>query len=123
MSPGRDNIGTLGEEMPSTDKTPGTDVETNKQVVEYARFRFERIQYWKANIRILIPLLVLWFAVSFGAGILFVDELNAVNLPGTGFPLGFWFAQQGAIAVFVAIIWSYVWLMNRLDREFGVEED
>ena len=88
---------------------------------EYARFRFERIQYWKANLRILLPLLAIWFVVSYGAGVLFADFLNQWSLGG--FPLGFWFAQQGSIGVFVVIIWTYVFLMNRLDREFGVEED
>jgi len=65
--------------------------------------------------------LVVWFAVSYGCGILFVDELNAISLGG--FKLGFWFAQQGAIYVFVALIFVYVKKMNKLDREFGVEEE
>tara|TARA_B100001750_G_scaffold245960_1_gene266928 strand:+ start:862 stop:1188 length:327 start_codon:yes stop_codon:yes gene_type:complete len=83
----------------------------------------DRKAYWRTNVKVLGVLLVLWFAVSFGAGILFHEELDAVNLPGTGFPLGFWFAQQGAIFVFVAIIWVYAAVMNRLDRRFGVYED
>jgi putative solute:sodium symporter small subunit len=78
--------------------------------------------YWRRNLRILAVLLVIWFAVSFGAGILLVEPLNRFTLPGTGFPLGFWFAQQGAIYVFVALIFVYVVLMNRLDREFDVDE-
>ena len=56
-------------------------------------------------------------------GILFVDLLNQIRIPGTGFPLGFWFAQQGSIYVFVALIFVYVWRMNRLDAEFGVAEE
>jgi putative solute:sodium symporter small subunit len=79
--------------------------------------------YWRRNLRYLGVLLTLWFAVSFGAGILFAGTLNTVRIPGTGFPLGFWFAQQGSIYAFVVLIFVYVWLMNRLDREFGVDEE
>ena len=71
----------------------------------------------------MLTLLVIWFAVSYGAGIVLADWLNQFRLPGTGFPLGFWFAQQGSIYVFVGLIFFYVYRMNRLDREFGVEED
>ena len=78
-------------------------------------------QYWKRNIRYLMILLSVWFAVSYGAGILFVDHLNTIKI--AGFPLGFWFAQQGAIYVFVILIFVYVRLMNRLDMEFDVNED
>ena len=78
--------------------------------------------YWRRNVGIVLVLLAVWFAVSYGAGILLAEPLNRFRLPGTGFPLGFWFAQQGSIYVFVAIIFVYVWLMNRLDREFGVDE-
>ncbi|MEO0511639.1 MAG: DUF4212 domain-containing protein [Planctomycetota bacterium] len=81
-----------------------------------------RAAYWRANIRYLVMLLSVWFAVSYGAGVLFVDALNRVRLPGSGFKLGFWFAQQGSIVVFVVLIFVYVWLMNRLDRRFGVAE-
>ncbi len=79
--------------------------------------------YWRKNLKYLGILLAVWFAISYGAGILFVEPLNNFRLPGTGFPLGFWFAQQGAIYVFVVLIFVYVYLMNRLDREFGVDED
>ncbi len=78
--------------------------------------------YWRANLRLLLGLLVVWAGVSYGCGILWVDQLNQVRIPGTGFPLGFWFAQQGSIYVFVALIFVYVWRMNRLDRQFGVRE-
>ncbi len=78
--------------------------------------------YWRKNLTYLGILLSIWFAISYGAGILFVEQLNSFRLPGTGFPLGFWFAQQGAIYVFVALIFAYVYLMNRLDREYGVDE-
>lgn len=78
--------------------------------------------YWRANLRALVVLLAFWFAVSFGCGILLVDELNAYRLPGTGFKLGFWFAQQGSIYAFIALIFAYVVLMNRLDRRYGFDE-
>jgi putative solute:sodium symporter small subunit len=68
-------------------------------------------------------LLSIWFIVSYGCGILFVEQLNAYRLPGTGFKLGFWFAQQGSIYVFVVLIFVYVRLMNRLDEEFDVREE
>ena len=77
--------------------------------------------YWKANLSLVGKLLVVWFVVSFGCGILFVDALNNIELGG--YKLGFWFAQQGAIYVFVILIFIYVKKMNQLDREFGVEED
>lgn len=76
-------------------------------------------RYWAANVRLVLVLLTVWFAVSYGAGILFVDVLDRVTLPGTGVPLGFWFAQQGSIYVFVLLIFVYVVRMNRLDRAFG----
>lgn len=80
-------------------------------------------EYWRRNLRYLAVLLTIWFAVSYGAGILFAELLNSVRIPGTGFPLGFWFAQQGSIYVFVVLIFVYVALMNRLDREFDVDEE
>jgi putative solute:sodium symporter small subunit len=79
--------------------------------------------YWRRNLRLLATLLSIWFAVSYGAGILFAGALNQLRIPGTGFPLGFWFAQQGSIYVFVALIFVYVWRMNRLDREHDVHEE
>ncbi len=77
-------------------------------------------EYWKANLRYLGILLVVWFLVSYGCGILFADALNSIQLGG--FKLGFWFAQQGAIYVFVALIFIYVNLMNRLDKKYDVDE-
>ena len=76
--------------------------------------------YWRANIRLLLKLLVVWFIVSYGFGILFVDLLN--NFRIGGYPVGYFFAQQGAIYVFLFLIFFYAWRMNKLDREFGVEE-
>jgi putative solute:sodium symporter small subunit len=80
-------------------------------------------EYWRRNLRYVAALLAVWFGVSFGAGILLVEPLNRIRIPGTGFPLGFWFAQQGSIYVFVVLIFVYVRLMNRLDREFDVDEE
>lgn len=77
--------------------------------------------YWRTNVRYLLILLSIWFAVSYGAGILFAEQLDAVVV--FGFPLGFWFAQQGSIYVFVVLIFVYVRLMNRLDAKHGVAED
>ena len=79
--------------------------------------------YWKKNVRVLIILLGVWFAVSLGAGVLFVDALDKITIPGTGYKLGFWFAQQGSIFVFVGIIAVYVRIMTKMDREFGVDEE
>ena len=77
-------------------------------------------KYWKQNLRYLLFLLAIWFLVSYGCGILFADTLNQIKLGG--FPLGFWFAQQGSIYVFVLLIFVYVWLMNRLDKQYDVDE-
>lgn len=76
--------------------------------------------YWRANLRLLAILLAVWFAVSFGCGIFLTDWLNQFSLGG--YPLGFFFAQQGSIYVFIALIFIYVWRMNRLDRQFDVDE-
>ena len=77
--------------------------------------------YWKENISLLLKLLAVWFVVSFGAGILFVDYLDQFQLGG--FPLGFWFAQQGSIYTFVVLIYVYAWKMNKLDRKYNVQEE
>ncbi|MCB0460404.1 MAG: DUF4212 domain-containing protein [Flavobacteriaceae bacterium] len=76
--------------------------------------------YWKENLRYLVILLTIWFVVSYGAGILFKDALNSIRLGG--FKLGFWFAQQGSIYVFVILIFVYVRLMNKLDKKYGYDE-
>ena len=78
-------------------------------------------EYWRKNIRLLSKLLVIWFLVSFGFGIFLAEPLNSIQVGG--FKLGFWFAQQGAIYVFIALIFIYVNRMNRLDREYGVNEE
>lgn len=82
--------------------------------------QYGKKQYWLKNLRLMLVLLGVWAAVSYGCGILFVEQLNAVHV--AGFPLGFWFAQQGSIFAFVAIIFVYIWRMSRLDREHDVHE-
>ena len=77
--------------------------------------------YWQANLRLMLVLLVVWFSVSFLAGIIFVDFLNQFRL--FGYKLGFWFSQQGSIYFFVVLIFVYAWRMNVLDKKFGVEEE
>jgi putative solute:sodium symporter small subunit len=77
--------------------------------------------YWQANLRLLAKLLIIWFAVSFGCGILLVDWLDQFSF--FGFKLGFWFAQQGAIYVFVALIFVYAWRIQIIERQYGVSED
>lgn len=77
--------------------------------------------YWHTNLKYVGILLAIWFLVSYGFGILLADQLNAIQIGG--FKLGFWFAQQGSIYVFVVLIFVYVWLMNKLDREYGVYEE
>ena len=84
--------------------------------------RARHAEYWRRNIRYVGILLVGWFVVSYGFGILLVEPLNTVNVPGTEVPLGFWFAQQGSIYAFVVLIFIYVKLMNGLDEEFDVGE-
>ena len=76
--------------------------------------------YWNKNLNYLKVLLLIWFIVSFGAGIIFKDFLNTISIGG--FPLGFWFAQQGSVYVFVILIFIYVYLMNKLDKSHGYED-
>ena len=80
----------------------------------------DKREYWKRNLTDITVLLAIWFTVSYGFGILLVESLNRVRI--AGFQLGFWFAQQGSIYVFVILIFVYVRLMNRLDRSFDVDE-
>ncbi|HSG89839.1 MAG TPA: DUF4212 domain-containing protein [Pseudomonadales bacterium] len=77
--------------------------------------------YWQANLRVVARCLVIWFLASYGCGILFADFLNGFRV--AGFPVGFWFAQQGAIWVFLGLIWYYARAMNRLDHAFDVDDD
>lgn len=80
----------------------------------------DRKAYWRRNLQYLAVLLAIWFTVSYGCAIIFADALDEIQV--AGFTLGFWFGHQGSIYVFVVLIWVYVWLMNRLDKEFGVHE-
>ena len=77
--------------------------------------------YWKENLKYLAILLTIWFVVSYGCGILFVDTLDRIQF--FGFKLGFWFAQQGSEIIFVVLIFVYVSWMNKLDRKYGVAEE
>lgn len=77
-------------------------------------------QYWRKNLRFLSILLVIWFTVSYVLGILLANQLNQIQFGG--FKLGFWFAQQGSILFFILIIFAYVFLMNRLDKKYDVDE-
>ena len=80
-----------------------------------------RAAYWKANLRLLTILLVVWFIVSYGFGIILVEPLNTIQIGG--YPLGFWFAQQGSIYVFLVLIFTYAIGMNILDKKFDVDEE
>lgn len=80
-----------------------------------------RQDYWKANLRLVGLCLSIWFVVSYLFGILLVDQLNAITIGG--YQLGFWFAQQGSIYVFVVLIFFYAARMKKLDREYDVHED
>ena len=79
-----------------------------------------KTEYWKKNLKYLAILLSIWFIVSYGFGIILVDHLDKIRIGG--FKLGFWFAQQGSILVFVVLIFVYVRLMNKLDRQFREQE-
>ena len=81
----------------------------------------ENNEYWSANVRLILISLVIWAVVSFGFGIVLRPLLAGISVGGTD--LGFWFAQQGSILVFLALIFFYAWRMNKLDREHGVDEE
>jgi len=83
--------------------------------------QFSRENYWKRNLKLVALCLSIWFVVSYLFGIILFDQLNAISLGG--YKLGFWFAQQGSIYVFVVLIFFYAWRMNKLDKEFDVHED
>lgn len=76
--------------------------------------------YWQANVRLMIVCLIIWFVASFGCGLLLVDVLNNFQLGG--YKLGFWFAQQGSIYVFLFLVFFYAFRMNQLDKKFNVQE-
>ncbi|MCF8480464.1 MAG: DUF4212 domain-containing protein [Rhodospirillum sp.] len=79
------------------------------------------VAYWKATLKLIMTCLVVWFIASFGLGILLVEPMNSIQI--AGFHMGFWFAQQGSIYVFLVLIFYYAWKMNKLDEEFDVQED
>lgn len=81
----------------------------------------DRAAYWKANLRLVALCLVIWFIVSYVFGIILVEPLNSIRLGG--YKLGFWFAQQGSMYVFVVLIFFYAWRMGKLDRKFNVHDD
>jgi putative solute:sodium symporter small subunit len=83
--------------------------------------QFSRANYWKANLRLVTICLAIWFVVSYLFGIILVNQLNAFSIGG--YQLGFWFAQQGSMYVFVILIFVYASRMNKLDKKFNVEED
>lgn len=93
-----------------------TDIERGPALTREALIARTRARYWRDNLRVMAVLLFFWAFASFGCGILLAEWLNQYNLPFTGFPLGFWFAHQGAIVVFVLCILLYCIAMNRLDR-------
>ena len=80
-----------------------------------------RQDYWTANLKLVALCLSIWFVVSHLFGIILVDQLNAISIGG--YDLGFWFAQQGSMYVFVILIFFYAWRMNKLDKKFDVHED
>lgn len=79
------------------------------------------VEYWKANLRLIVGSMVVWALVSYGAAILFRPFLSGIPVGGTD--LGFWFAQQGSILTFIGLIFFYAWRMNTLDKKFGLEEE
>ena len=81
----------------------------------------QRQAYWKANLRLVAMCLAVWFVVSYLFGIILVDQLNAISLGG--YKLGFWFAQQGSMYVFVVLIFFYAWRIGKIDKQFNVHED
>ena len=103
----------MSEVEPGAETTAGPSTEMTSEERELR-------EYWRRNVRLIVGLFAIWFAVSFLAGILLARPLSDVYFGEI--PLAFWFAQQGSIIVFVLLIFVYAWRMNKLDREFGVED-
>ena len=93
----------------------------NTEIEKGAGSEEEHTAYWAANIRLIKVCLVIWFTVSFGFGILLRPMLSGIHIGGAD--LGFWFAQQGSILCFLAIIFFYSWRMNKIDREYDVDDE
>ena len=108
-----DSTDAAGSRSDSSDSASGRDASMD---TAGSRAAAALQRYWRANIRIMAVLLGLWALAGLGAGILFADTLNAYRISGTGFPMGFWFAHQGSIIVFVLLILAYCLYMNRLDN-------
>lgn len=105
------------------DESVPTSVSTDAQIAQDAAANAHAQNargYWRANLKLGAVLLVVWFMVSFGFGILLVEPLNRIGF--FGFKLGFWWAQQGSIYVFIVLIFVYAWGMKRLDRKYDVHE-
>ena len=100
-----------------TEPAPDGSTHSSENSVNAARHK----EYWRRNIRYVGILLAIWFSVSYGCGIVFAEALNAFHVPGTHFPVGFWFAQQGSIYVFIVLILVYALWMDRIDRRFDVD--
>ena len=83
--------------------------------------KHDAVGYWRANVRIIMVCLVVWALCSYGFGIILRPLLAGISIGGTD--LGFWFAQQGALIVFIALIFFYAWRMNKLDKQYGVDEE
>jgi putative solute:sodium symporter small subunit len=81
----------------------------------------KRSAYWRANLRLVASCMMVWFVCSYVFGILLVEQMNSIRIGG--FKLGFWFAQQGSIYVFVVLIFFYAWRMNKIDKKYDVHED
>ena len=111
----------LADTDPSpTDSSPTDPSPTDSSPTDSSPTDIDAQEYWRRNLSLMIKLGIIWFVVSYGCGILFVDTLNHIKIGG--YKLGFWFAQQGSIYTFIALIFYYTKAMERLDREFGVEE-
>jgi putative solute:sodium symporter small subunit len=100
----------------TTPASAGSSTDGDHDITENAMKK-----YWAENVRLMAVLLAIWFSVSFGAGILFRDFLDQWSIGGA--PLGFWFAQQGAIYVFVILIFVYSFLMHRIEQKYDVDDD
>ena len=96
------------------------EAHSEQPTVETSETSASENAYWRENIRLLVSLMVIWFACSFGAGILFRDFLDQFNLGG--YPLGFWFAQQGSIYIFIALIFFYVVRMKQIERKYDLDD-